>query len=129
MEEELDLCRAQLDPTILYDSGLDHALTGNAADVNGVDVASLELSTSTTDAQCFAFKSGQNVEEAKLNSVPKNTCCNTKWAVKVWKDWSSNRQNAFPNSFGGWPIHLLLATVYQLDHWLSKFVVKASQEK
>ena len=78
MEEELDLCRSQLDTTILYDSGLDHTLTRNAADVNANDVASLEPSTSTTNVQCFAFKSDQNVEEAKLNSVPKNTCCNTK---------------------------------------------------
>ena len=87
MEEELDLFLSQLDPTVLYDSGLDHALTGNAADVNAIDIVLLEPSTSTTNAQCFANK---NVEEAKLNSVPKNTCRNTKWAVEVWKDWSSD---------------------------------------
>ena len=92
MEEELDLFLSQLDPTILYNSGLDHALTGNAADVNAVDihVVLLEPSTSTTNAQCFAFKGEKNVEEAKMKSVPKNTCRNTKWAVEVWKDWSSN---------------------------------------
>ena len=55
MEEEFDLFLSQLDPTILCDSGLDHALTGNAANANAVDIASLEPSTSTTDAQRFAF--------------------------------------------------------------------------
>ena len=90
MEKELHLCLSQLDPTILYDSGLDHALIRNAADVNTVDIVLLEPSRSTTNVQHFAFKSDQNVEEAKLNSVPKNTCRNTKWAVEVWKDWSSN---------------------------------------
>ena len=62
--------------------------------INAIDVASLDLSTSTTNVQRFAFKSDQNVEESKLNSVPKNTCRNTK---KKQKEATSEVLNSATN--------------------------------
>ena len=36
----------------------------------------------------FEFKSDTALEEVKASSVPKNTACGTKWAQKIWQEWS-----------------------------------------
>ena len=73
----------------------------------------------------FAIRAdNKEVQAAQNNSVPQNTARNTTWAVKIWKDWSAGRRDAYPNAFSKWPVHFLIANHMQLDHWLSKFVVE-----
>ena len=73
----------------------------------------------------FAIQAdNKEVQATQNNSVPQNTARNTTWAVKIWKDWSAGRRDAYPNAFSEWPVHFLIANHMQLDHWLSKFVVE-----
>ena len=113
MEDELDYILSQVDAHLF-----DHALTDIASSDSAVPSA-------LPNGERFAFQSDESVEAAKTNSTPKNTSRNTNWAVNVWKDWSSHRRAAFPNSFQERPVHLVLTTNYQLDYGLSKFVVEA----
>ena len=72
----------------------------------------------------FQLKSDTALEEVKASSVPKNTVCCTKWAQKIWQEWSKQRQITYPNSHGEWRIHLLIVNNEQLDKWLSKFIIE-----
>ena len=71
------------------------------------------------------FKSDTALEEVKASSVPENTAHCTKWAQKIWQDWTKQRQITHPDSHGEWPIHLLIANNEQLDYWLGKFIIEA----
>ena len=70
----------------------------------------------------FAIVSDSDIEQAKECAIPQNTKKSTSWAVKVWKEWTMNRQKVCPS----WdcPPHLLLCTTQSLDYWLSKFVME-----
>ena len=68
-------------------------------------------------------KSDGEVEAARKNAVPSNTARNTNWAVKVWREWRTNRFQQC-NSTLDCPPHLLLCSNSELDYWLSKFVLE-----
>ena len=63
----------------------------------------------STSARFSNFKSDQEVEEAKKLATAKNTVKSTTWAMKVWTDWTANRQKSFPGHITEWPIHPYLA--------------------
>ena len=123
MEDDLDCILSQIDAHILSD----HALLANL--MTEVETP-LEVETPSPTAvdilQHFALQSGDaGVQAARANSVPKNTARCTKWSLKTWKHRSSHRQKQFSTNPFKCPVHPLIATKYQLDYWLSKFVVEA----
>lgn len=79
-------------------------------------------------------------EERKLieNSVPHNTQHNTKWAVKLFKEWQLNRADKIATAFSLTSISLDITKVQNLDTpledmtaetlnvWLSRFMQEVS---
>ena len=55
-------------------------------------------------------------------SVPENTCANTKWAVTTWQEWVAERSRVTPNDI---PVSLTDATNQQLSYWLPLFITEA----
>jgi hypothetical protein len=112
MEDELDNILAEIDFSCFDDH------------IFSLPPTSMPRSAPPTSSRRFAIQAGDElVEAAKHNSIPKNTKRCTNWAIKVWKDWSLQRQQSFPG-YEEWPVGLMLATHQQLDYSLSKFVVE-----
>ena len=81
-----------------------------------------------TSAASGRFASPVGDKEIKLaqeTSVPTNTKKSTTWAVKVWKDWSSNRRVVSPSD---WPPHLFLCSTWELNRWLSRFILEVRRQ-
>lgn len=62
-----------------------------------------------------------------VESVPKKTRENNKWAVKLWKDWSMHR-NTIPDtyaenpSFFPVPVEISMASIENLQFWMPRFI-------
>lgn len=62
-----------------------------------------------------------------VESVPKKTRENNKWAVKLWKDWSMHR-NTIPDtyaenpSFFPVPVEISMAIIENLQFWMPRFI-------
>ena len=134
MEEEIDNILSQCDFDIpLDDIDLQNFLSSAPVTDNPIPLAQaphgqlhpLPVQTSTSSSSRFAqLKTDNDVEQAMVSSVPKNTKKSTDWAVNIWRDWSTHRRSVSP-SFTDWPVHLFIAQPQELNHWLSKFILEA----
>lgn len=71
--------------------------------------------------------SGEDLHKKFVESVPKKTRENNKWAVKLWKDWSMHR-NTIPEtysenpSFFPVPVEISMASIENLQFWMPRFI-------
>lgn len=71
--------------------------------------------------------SGEDLHKKFVESVPKKTRENNKWAVKLWKDWSMHR-NTIPDtyaenpSFFPVPVEISMASIENLQFWMPRFI-------
>ena len=65
------------------------------------------------------------VKAVQESAIPANTQKSTTWAVKVWKDWSTNRRLVSPSD---WPPHLFICSEWELNRWLCRFVLEVRRQ-
>lgn len=66
-----------------------------------------------------------DIKAAQDMAVPANIKKSTSWSAKVWKDWSAHRRAASPSD---WPPHLLICTPWELNRWMSRFVLEVRRQ-
>ena len=66
----------------------------------------------------FIDKEIQNLRKC---AIPTNTQKSTSFAVSEWKEWSVHRKKMNPSD---WPAHLLILNDWELNRWLSQFVLE-----
>ena len=77
----------------------------------------------TSAPPCFAApKSNKELEEARQNAKSKNMVKSSNWAVNIWKEWTTYRCEICDPMDS--PPHLVICTDYQLDYWISKFILE-----
>ena len=79
---------------------------------------SLEPTMSSRFAKPFSEEEIQNLRK---RAIPANTQKSTSFAVNEWKEWSARRRKMNPSD---WPAHLLIMNDWELDRWLSRFVLE-----
>ena len=84
-----------------------------------------ERETSAASGRFASPVGDKEIKLAQETSVPTNTKKSTTWAVKVWKDWSSNRRVVSPSD---WPPHLFLCSTRELNRWLSRFILEVRRQ-
>ena len=65
--------------------------------------------------------SDEEIQSLRKSAIPQNTQKSTSFAVNVWKEWSAHRRMANPSD---WPAHLLIMNQWDMNRWLSRFVVE-----
>ena len=61
--------------------------------------------------------------EKKENAKSLNTIKSTNWAVNTWQQWTAHRRKVCLSL--DCPPHLYTCTNWQLDYWISKFILEA----
>ena len=65
-------------------------------------------------------KQNDEIQQARLASVPKSTQADTKFCVKLWEDWKSHTEQATNVTIG----QITQLSTADLQHWMSKFVLE-----
>ena len=106
-------------------------ITISEPDSTSQHVLSEQYGESTSAAtQVVEGRFGKLVDDADIEAtqdvaVPANTKKNTSWSVNVWKDWSAHRRAVAPSD---WPPHLLICTPWELNRWVSRFVLEVRRQ-
>ena len=89
-----------------------------------------ESSNETSEQRFGDPISDDKLKEKRCESIPKKTRENTKWALSVWNDWISYREQKVETLIELYtlPEDLSVVPYHKLDIWLSKFVVECRRK-
>ena len=82
---------------------------------------SLEPSPSSRFMKLFIDKEIQNLRKCV---IPANTQKSTSFAISEWKEWSAHRKKMNQSD---WPANLLILNDWELNRWLSRFVLEITR--
>ena len=81
-------------------------------------------STSSSTNRYARPKTSEEVQLARLSSIPEATRRDTNWCVKVWRDWSESRNMAVATENSPNDPATLAQNPAQLSFWLERFVLE-----